>query len=293
MLPTERATHYDILDIKPDATQNQVREAYLRAKAAYHKESAALYALISPEEREHMVNLLEQAYKTLSNPERRREYDQEHGFISTENPKERPTTSAFRAPTIIRSETMPRAEQPAGAESPENNVISIDRVPPMESGESFLNEDILVAPSTMPSTAIVEPPSPTPTRIASVASPISLQNWTDSSPSKSPPSRRKNDPRSNLVPLQNEIEIETEWSGAFIRRIREANSVSIEEIASITRVSKHYLVAIEEENFAKLPAPVYVRGFITQLSKTLKLPTEKMVNAYMSRMNRQQEKSSK
>ncbi len=44
-------------------------------------------------------------------------------------------------------------------------------------------------------------------------------------------------------------------------------------------------MAIEEENFPKLPAAVYLRGFLTQVSKYLKLPHSAVVQAYIARFN--------
>jgi curved DNA-binding protein CbpA len=290
MLSIDQATHYDILDIKPDASPNQIREAYLRAKSAYHKESAALYALISTEEREQMIHLIEQAYKILSNPQRRQEYDQQHGFVVSYAPDNYHPTP-FRAESVIRSEVATnRPEQTTNTANTSNNVISIDRTPPMETDNGEGNDGLLIAPSTMPSTSIAEPQSTAPARVVSVSSPVLTPGWSDPSPAAIPTIQKK-DTVSPSMPMQNEIESETEWSGPFLRKIREANSISIEEIASITRINKHYLLAIEEDNYAKLPAQVYVRGFITQLTKTLKLPSDKVVNAYMNRLAQQREKS--
>src|SRR3954447_17732418 len=75
---------YDILEIGPDATPQEIREAYLRSKAAYNKDSIALYTLITPDEREATLHQIEEAYDTLSNADRRKEYDRSHGLLSTE-----------------------------------------------------------------------------------------------------------------------------------------------------------------------------------------------------------------
>ena len=83
--------------------------------------------------------------------------------------------------------------------------------------------------------------------------------------------------------LDQKISQETEWHGFFIRKIREARQISIEEMVDSTKITKNYLKALEEEDFSKLPAPVYVRGFITQIARKLKLPQEKVVPTYMER----------
>ena len=43
---------------------------------------------------------------------------------------------------------------------------------------------------------------------------------------------------------------------------------------------------LEEEAFEKLPAAVFVRGFIVQIAKSLKLPPDQVAPAYMSRYKR-------
>jgi DnaJ-class molecular chaperone len=77
---------------------------------------------------------------------------------------------------------------------------------------------------------------------------------------------------------------EQEWSGGAIRRIRESKRITLEDLADHTRISKAYLMALEEENYQKLPAIVYVRGFLQQVSRRLKLPTELVVKNYIERI---------
>jgi len=80
------------------------------------------------------------------------------------------------------------------------------------------------------------------------------------------------------------VAAEQEWSGGAIRRIRESKRITIEDLADYTRISKSYLIALEEEAYQKLPAVVYVRGFLQQVSKRLKLPTEAVVQKYIQRL---------
>ena len=50
--------------------------------------------------------------------------------------------------------------------------------------------------------------------------------------------------------------------GALYRQIRESMNISLREVHNYTRVMENYLLAIEENNYGKLPQPVYTRGFI-------------------------------
>lgn len=66
---------YDLLKVDPRATVAEIVTAYHAAKNAFAKDSVATYSLFSPEEAEGVLKQLEEAYLTLSNLERRAEYD--------------------------------------------------------------------------------------------------------------------------------------------------------------------------------------------------------------------------
>lgn len=68
-------TFYEILEVQPGARQNEIHAAYQRAKAAYSPESPALYTMFTPEEARELLQLIEEAYQTLSNQPLRQEYD--------------------------------------------------------------------------------------------------------------------------------------------------------------------------------------------------------------------------
>lgn len=255
----EKQNYYELLEIGPDATPQEIRTAYLRTKAAYKKDSPALYTLIDESETEALLQKLEEAYQILSHPDRRREYDRSHGFIG-----------------IDMDDSQPAPEDRA-------KIVSIDRVPPME--DSRGNADPLVAPVT----DFMGAPPPRPMASA-MDDPFSRERH-----QSAPAERRSIAPPSAPAPLEppssqslsgsiaEEIARETEWKGITLRRVREARGVSIEELSEYTKISKTYLMALEEESFSKLPAPVFLRGFVIQVAKFLKLPHDKVATAYMSR----------
>ncbi len=83
--------------------------------------------------------------------------------------------------------------------------------------------------------------------------------------------------------IEEEILKETEFTGVFLRRVREARGISVDELSDFTRITKMYVIAIEDEDYARLPASVYLRGFLIQIAKRLKLPQEPLVNAFIHR----------
>ncbi|HLE01751.1 MAG TPA: helix-turn-helix domain-containing protein [Bdellovibrionota bacterium] len=247
----EQNNYYDVLDLTPGASEKEIKDAYLRAKTTYNKDSVALYTLVSPEEREEILEQIEEAYGVLSNNERRKDYDRCHGLL-----------------------VMDDSHLNEGVA---NDIVSIDRVPPME---VLTSEDILIPPATdfIENSAFSESSGPS-TRME----PVSRESTAAHERARTP-----QDVQSSQTPViepvsAEELAREIEWRGSLLRRIRESRRISVEEMSTATKISKSYLVAIEAENFAKLPAAVFLRGFVTQISKILRLPPERVAPAYLAR----------
>ena len=75
----------------------------------------------------------------------------------------------------------------------------------------------------------------------------------------------------------------TPFDGARLRRNRLQRGVELEQIARITKVSLTYLRFIEDDHFDNLPAPVYVRGFVSAYARCLGLDPTRVVTDYMER----------
>lgn len=73
----------------------------------------------------------------------------------------------------------------------------------------------------------------------------------------------------------------SDFTGAFLKEIREYKNVSIERLAELTRISKTHLLGIENEDPSKLPAEVYVRGYVYQYAKVLKLNPDQVASSYL------------
>ena len=84
--------------------------------------------------------------------------------------------------------------------------------------------------------------------------------------------------------LQREIGPDTEFDGALLRKVRESVGVDLGEISARTKIGRPYLAAIEDEDFASLPAPVYVRGFLLELARFLRLDGPQVQRTYLRRM---------
>jgi DnaJ-class molecular chaperone len=69
--------YYEMLDLSPDATFNEIRHAYNTAMQVYQTDSLISYSFFSQEERKEILSLLEKAYLTLINEKDRQDYDNE------------------------------------------------------------------------------------------------------------------------------------------------------------------------------------------------------------------------
>ena len=71
--------------------------------------------------------------------------------------------------------------------------------------------------------------------------------------------------------------------GAYLRQLRETRGVPLEEIARATRVSSSYLHALEADDFAALPVPVFTRGFVRAYCQVLGEAPEEALALYEGR----------
>ncbi len=80
------------------------------------------------------------------------------------------------------------------------------------------------------------------------------------------------------------VDASTLFTGDLLRRIREARGIDLQDIARRTKVGVGYLTAIEHERFGELPARVYVRGFLVDYARCLRLDTAQVARTYLTRL---------
>jgi curved DNA-binding protein CbpA len=67
--------YYELLSVERTASQDEIWEGYQAALTTYKDGSLALYGLVSETERELVLGRVQEAFQTLRDPARRREYD--------------------------------------------------------------------------------------------------------------------------------------------------------------------------------------------------------------------------
>lgn len=68
--------------------------------------------------------------------------------------------------------------------------------------------------------------------------------------------------------------------GNRLKEARLANGLSLDDLQSMTKIQKRYLIGIEEGNYASMPGNFYVRAFIKQYAEALSLDPDEIFETY-------------
>ena len=71
----EDMDHYEVLNLKRNASEQEIERAYHLGRNTYSRDSLAHYSLLSERDRIYMLGKIEEAYEYLKDPERRKLYD--------------------------------------------------------------------------------------------------------------------------------------------------------------------------------------------------------------------------
>lgn len=77
---------------------------------------------------------------------------------------------------------------------------------------------------------------------------------------------------------------QVESVGQLLRKLRENSGLTLGDIAHRTKISPMRLDQIEQEMFERLPATVYLRGFVLEYAKVLGFPQpQEVAGVYLAR----------
>ena len=302
----ENLSHYEILDISPGVEAKEIQEGYYRVREAFTKNSLASYSLFSSKEREEILKLIEEAYHTLIDKQSREEYDYVLAQDRARLIKEGKATQELLPLQIIEKEG--EKEEP---EKPEEELLEefepeiLEEPPQQIPSQTDAGPDKAPAPAPEdssldkeePITEVMEPPLKTGEPEAP------LQEEVAPSQPTPPPSEENEEPIEEAAPGQEAFEdtvpdippprqpinpldfLEGGVTGRFFKRIREARGLSLHQVWEVTRIRRPIIQAIEEEEYEKLPADVFLKGMLLIYSRFLQIETpENIVKGYMERL---------
>jgi curved DNA-binding protein CbpA len=84
--------------------------------------------------------------------------------------------------------------------------------------------------------------------------------------------------------FEEQIKNQTEFDGAFLKKVRQYKGVNLDQLSTETRIGKAYLASLEAGDADGLPALVFVRGFVVQVARALGLNDQRAANSYMQKL---------
>jgi cytoskeletal protein RodZ len=69
--------------------------------------------------------------------------------------------------------------------------------------------------------------------------------------------------------------------GEFFKQVRETKGLTVDEVASKTRIRFDFVKALEDGNFAKLPDQVFAKGFVRSYARSLGLDEEDAIHRFV------------
>ena len=276
---------YEMLGVSPKASMQDVQAAYKRrlGQLVHRKHEAersgATLVVLLREERN-----LREAVEVLTNNKRRRQYDvfreaSEFGFPSDGEQLWKQAQTSMVDQTVIDSlrllasltrlpiqdlqllqspkqknyeeaKTVPRVESIGPLRSKEQQKQMLTSIPKNPQKKSVLSDKRLdEAPTVMSNHSL---------------------RRTVSKPAKKAP-------KFTLEELTKKYG----HDGRFLRAVRENRGYSIAQVSQMTRITPNYIMAIEQNAFAKLPASTYVKGYIKSLVRILEIDDRTVVDDFM------------
>jgi DnaJ-class molecular chaperone len=96
---------YELLNVERTASREEIREAYMAAVETYKPGSLASYSLVDGAEREQILARIEDAYRTLSDPVRKKNYDLALLSHTLDHSPKAPFRQSFQKLEIEEAET--------------------------------------------------------------------------------------------------------------------------------------------------------------------------------------------
>jgi flagellar biosynthesis protein FlhG len=79
------------------------------------------------------------------------------------------------------------------------------------------------------------------------------------------------------------LDPDAEVTGEYLRKVRQTRGIELGDISQRTKISERYLRAIEEERFSDMPAAVYVRGYVLEYARALRMDAHRVTESYLAR----------
>ena len=123
----DEQNYYEILKIPVNSSYFEIRQAYKDALSLYHEDSVLTYSLFSTEERDEILKIIEDAFSTLIDENKRAEYDRmliDSGQIKDMSPSNenqyQSSLRFFPRPTVDENHLLTRIKEKISTEDAQN-----------------------------------------------------------------------------------------------------------------------------------------------------------------------------
>ncbi len=249
MMTEEKINYYEIFDLSPASTKEQIIARYQDLKKLYGSAEVTHPESFSSEDQRALMELLDEAYAILGNPTLRRIYNEKYNLNSL---SELAALDLLASPVAGRM--LPKTETQVQTKSQvqkqtQSQVQNQNQV--RAGNQKLTNHD------SSHFSAKVD--APLVFKLDYIKDPDLEQVYENAS---------------------------TAWDGPLLKQVREYKNVTIERLSQFTKINPFYILAVEKMEPSELPAPVFVRGYIVQIARALGLNEDVVASQYMKTFQR-------
>jgi curved DNA-binding protein CbpA len=276
----KQRSYYELLEIPPTASTEEIWLAYRRATELPAASCAAHYGITAPAQLEDLRKLLLEAMEILSESDLRAEYDRALGLSSTPtapagDPDDRPAQLAM-AEILAAGPAFFPAQARLAYRARGDGANSPPSLSPQSHSESSHSEE------TRPALEAASPASPT--YMEPMPEHVDAHGHAGQ-----PPAHLTADPLATVSHAASQparvktkgIPPDAEFNGELLREIRQSRGLTLQQVCERTRISLRHLENVEADRYDALPTTVYLRGIVMSLARELKLDPLRVARSYL------------
>lgn len=295
--PRSAVTWYEVLDVPRSVDHAGLLLAWERAVDFVEGRRPGTYAMLDPVAAAAARVDIDAAFAILSDDERRRAYDRSLDGDDADVASLGDLPDNHNRTTAPRTSTPPtlRFLAPVDDTASERAVVRKGGIVFAEPRTDVHDAAALVAAAREHAAEVVKAPvhfeAPTLVPTSTVLPEETMNSpWEPIAPEPSASVSSSAERRVELptaptptpTPLAGLFSLDGEVNGSTIKRLREARKLSLDALAELTKIRRPYLVAIEEHDADNLPSRVYLRGFLTQIARVLRVDKVKLSEGYLA-----------
>ncbi len=304
-------SYYELLEVSVSASQEQIRDAYQRLCEQYADDQVALYGLADPAQAKALRARLLEAMEILTDDDLRGEYDRDLGLPPRSKPMPPPASLAAEDDEVPSAQLamndllqgadvqsthpfvpfayVPAPSRPSMLPPMASSTVEVPAssppappMPPVVVPVSASMPDVVAAPLVTPP-PLPPRPRPSPGQAPQMAESGAIAEAETALAKVSAHAQQTREARASAPrPKPMEIPPDAEFNGELLRKVRTAAGLSLQQVAERTRIGARHIENVEADRYSDLPAPVYLRGMLMNISRELGLDGIRVSKSYLA-----------